>query len=70
MLTFNIDLQLNEEFDESTPDGRDVKALCTFEDGKIVTVQKAKNEKHKSTKVILILFNPEIYLLVLSLFAR
>ena len=27
-------LQLNEEFDETTPDGRDVKAKVTFEDGK------------------------------------
>ena len=43
--------QLNEEFDESTPDGRDVKAIATLEDGKIVMVQKAKNEKHKSTRV-------------------
>ena len=42
---------MNEEFDWTTPDGRDVKALATFEEGKIVMVQKAKNEKHKSTKV-------------------
>ena len=35
-----------------TPDGRDVKAKVTFEDGKIVTVQKAKNEKEKSTKSV------------------
>ena len=42
--------QLNEEFDETTPDGRQVSALVTFEDGKIVTVQKAKKEGQKSTK--------------------
>ena len=42
---------MNKEFDETTPDGRDVKALATFEEGKIVMVQKAKNEKHKSNKV-------------------
>ena len=42
---------MNEEFDWTTPDGRDVKALATFEEGKIVMVQKAKNDKHKSTKV-------------------
>ena len=34
-----------------TPDGRDVRALATLEEGKIVMVQKAKNEKQKSTKV-------------------
>ena len=47
-----IVFQLDEEFDESTPDGRDVKALATMENGKIVMVQKAKSEKHKSTKVM------------------
>ena len=44
--------QLDEEFDESTPDGREVKAKVTFEDGKIVTVQKAKKEGEKSTKSV------------------
>merc|ERR1712071_217737 len=47
-----LKFKLGEEFDESTPDGRDVKALATLEGGKIVMVQKAKNEKHKSTKSI------------------
>ena len=35
-----------------TPDGRDVEAKVTFEDGKIVTVQKAKSDKEKSTKSV------------------
>ena len=43
--------QLGEEFDETTPDGRQTKALVTFDDGKIVTVQTAKKEGQKSTKV-------------------
>ena len=72
-------MQLNEEFEESTPDGRQVatllniivsdchishclcsyfhhqvKSLVTFEDGKIVCVQKAIKESQKSTKVIMI----------------
>ena len=43
-------MQLDEEFDETTPDGREVSAKVTFEDGKIVTVQKAKKDGQKSTK--------------------
>merc|ERR1711962_1014918 len=50
--TMELKFKLGEEFDEVTPDGRDVSALVTFEDGKIITVQKAKNEKHKSTKSV------------------
>ena len=42
--------KLDEEFEETTPDGREVTAKVTFEDGKIVTVQKAKKEGVKSTK--------------------
>jgi hypothetical protein len=54
LLTCHNDLmQLNEEFDEVTPDGREVTALVTFEDGKIVTVQKAKKDGQKSTRVFL-----------------
>jgi hypothetical protein len=40
-----------EEFDETTPDGRETKAIVTFEDGKIVTVQTAKKAGQKSTRV-------------------
>ena len=47
-----LKFKFGEEFDEKTPDGRDVKAKVTFEDGKIVTVQKAKSEKEKSTKSV------------------
>merc|ERR1712240_40559 len=50
--SMELKFKLGEEFDEVTPDGRDVSALVTFEDGKIITVQKAKNEKHKSTKSV------------------
>ena len=50
--TLELKFKLNQEFDESTPDGRDVRALATMEDGKIVMVQKAKSEKQKSTKSI------------------
>ena len=44
-------LQLGEPFDETTPDGREVTAVCSLEGGKIVSVQKAKKEGQKSTRV-------------------
>merc|ERR1712096_220772 len=50
--TMELKFKLGEEFDETTPDGREVTAVVTFEDGKIVTVQKAKKEGQKSTKSI------------------
>ena len=50
--TMRLKFKLGEEFDEKTPDGRDVKARVSFKDGKIVTVQKAKNKKEKSTKSV------------------
>ena len=50
--TTQLKFKLNEEFDETTPDGRDMKVLATLEEGRIVMVQKVKNEMHKSTKSI------------------
>merc|ERR1712121_357040 len=50
--TMELKFKIGEEFDETTPDGREVSSLVTFEDGKIVTVQKAKKEGQKSTKSI------------------
>jgi len=46
----NDQTQLGEEFDEKTADMRDVKTLAIFEGGKIVTLEKARNPKHKSAK--------------------
>merc|ERR1712098_745980 len=48
--TMELKFKLDEQFDETTPDGREVSAKVTFEDGKIVTVQKAKKDGQKSTK--------------------
>ena len=45
-------IQIGVEFEESTPDGRDVKAIVNFEGGKIVTVQKAKKAGQKSTRSV------------------
>merc|ERR1712179_304268 len=50
--TMELKFKLGEEFDETTPDGREVRATVTFEDGKIVCVQKAKKEGQKSTKSV------------------
>merc|ERR1711962_1293734 len=50
--TMELKLKLGEEFDETTPDGRDVTAVVNLEGGKIVTVQKAKKEGQKSTKSV------------------
>eukprot|EP00092_Neocalanus_flemingeri_P018261 GFUD01019762.1.p1 GENE.GFUD01019762.1~~GFUD01019762.1.p1 ORF type:complete len:157 (+),score=40.25 GFUD01019762.1:55-471(+) len=45
-----LKFKIGEEYEESTADGRQVSSLVTFEDGKIVTVQKAKKDGQKSTK--------------------
>merc|ERR1711863_29798 len=36
--TMELKFKLGEEFDETTPDGREVTAIVNLEDGKIVTV--------------------------------
>merc|ERR1712202_102155 len=50
--TMELKFKLGEEFDETTPDGREVTAVVNLEGGKLVTVQKAKKEGQKSTKSI------------------
>merc|ERR1712243_429622 len=50
--TMELKFKLGEPFDETTPDGREVTATVTFEDGKIVSVQKAKKDGQKSTKSV------------------
>ena len=45
-------VQLGEEFQETTPDGRDVTALVTFDGGKLVTVQTARKPGQKSTRTV------------------
>merc|ERR1712080_241168 len=57
--SIDLKFKLGEEMDETTAGGREVKSLCTFENGKIVTVQTAKNPKHKSTKTIRELNGPD-----------
>merc|ERR1712189_162494 len=47
--TMELKFKLDEQFDETTPDGREVSAKVTFEDGKIVTVQgqEGRPEEHQ-----------------------
>merc|ERR1712096_135576 len=47
-----LKFKLGEEFEETTPDGREVVSKVTFDSGKIFTVQKAKKEGVKSTKSV------------------
>merc|ERR1712123_153241 len=42
--------KLGSTFDETTPDGREVSSLVSFEGGKIVSIQTAKKAGVKSTK--------------------
>ena len=50
--TFEIEFKLNEEFDETTPDGREVKSVVTVEDGILVWVETGKKEGVASTKTV------------------
>merc|ERR1712088_162938 len=50
--TMELKFKLGEEFDETTPDGREVTAVVNLEGGKLVTVQKAKKEGQKSTRSV------------------
>merc|ERR1712226_525530 len=50
--TMELKFKLGEEFDETTPDGREVTAVVNLEGGKLGTVQKAKKEGQKSTRSV------------------
>ena len=50
--SIELKFKLGEEFEKTTPDGREVKAIVTMEDNKFVSIQTAKKDDQKSTKVI------------------
>merc|ERR1712184_37881 len=50
--TMELKFKLGVEFDEKSPDGRDVKAIVTQEGDKFISVQTAKKEGEKSTEII------------------
>ena len=47
-----LKFKLDVEFDEKTPDGRDVKAIVKMEDNKLVSIQTAKKDGEASTKAV------------------
>ena len=49
--TFDIDFDLNKEFEETTADGRTLKSTFTFENGKLVQQQKKINPKDKDSVI-------------------
>merc|ERR1712012_1413088 len=50
--TMELKFKLDEEFEETTPDGREVKSVVKMEGNKLVTVQTAKKDGEKSTKSV------------------
>ena len=50
--TLELKFRVGEEFDDTTPDGRQVSCLVTIEGNKIICVQTAKNKRDASTKSI------------------
>ena len=50
--SIELKFKLGQEFEETTPDGRVVKAIVTKEGDKLITVQTAKKEGEKSTKSV------------------
>ena len=47
-----LKFKLGEEFEESTPDGRQVKAKVTLEGDKFISIQNAIKDGEKSTKIV------------------
>merc|ERR1712018_21873 len=49
--SMELKFKLGEEFDEKSPDGRDVRAVVTKEGDSFISIQNAKKEGEKSTKI-------------------
>ena len=49
--TMELKFKLGVEFEEKTPDGREVTAIVTKEGDTFVSIQTAKKEGEKSTKI-------------------
>jgi len=50
--SMELKFKLDEEFEETTPDGREVKAIVKKDGDKFISIQTAKKEGQKSTEVI------------------
>merc|ERR1712172_470907 len=57
--TMDLKFKLGEQFDETTPDGRQTRALINVEGGKIVCTQTAKKATEKSTRSVRELNGPD-----------
>ena len=52
MKTIELKFKMDESFDETTPDGRDVSSVASVEGNKLVLVQNAKKKNQQSTRSI------------------
>eukprot|EP00095_Tigriopus_kingsejongensis_P006682 maker-scaffold25_size650667-snap-gene-0.20 protein:Tk06682 transcript:maker-scaffold25_size650667-snap-gene-0.20-mRNA-1 annotation:"cellular retinoic acid-binding protein 2" len=50
--SMELKFKLGEEFDETTPDGREVKAVVVQEGNSFISTQTAKKDGQKSTKSV------------------
>ena len=50
--SMELKFKLDEEFEESTPDGREVTAIVKMDGNKFISEQKAKKDGQKSTRVV------------------
>jgi cellular retinoic acid-binding protein 2 len=57
--SMDLKFKLGEEFDETTPDGRQTRALINVKGGKIVCTQTAKKATEKSTRSVRELNGPD-----------
>ncbi|KAH7729198.1 lipocalin/cytosolic fatty-acid binding protein family protein [Aphelenchoides avenae] len=48
--SFSLEYDLNAEFEETTGDGRKLKSIFTFEDGKLIQEQKKIDPKDKDSR--------------------
>merc|ERR1719242_339378 len=46
--TMELKFKIGEPFDETTPDGREVTAVCTLEDGKIVSEKRLRRKDRRA----------------------
>jgi len=56
-----LKFKLDEKFEETTPDGRQVSSLATFADGKLTIVQTAKKAGEKSTTSVREMIGDELH---------
>jgi len=50
--SMELKFRLGEQFDDTSPDGRQVTSVVTHDDDKLICVQKAKKEGEASTKSV------------------